>query len=214
MTRINDDFLDGLADELEPVRPLSDTRVYFGIFGVGLVGILLVAGTLGVRPDVLDGPLHPMFLFRAATLLLLGGICAVSAAAMARPGVGRVGKAWLAALAMAGVVPLTALGYALWDPAQAARAVWYWSAIYCLGVSLSAATAFATVFILHLRRGAPVSPQRAGLVTGLASGSLGVLVYSIHCPSDNIAYIGMWYSLAIAIATLTCRLIVPRLIRW
>lgn len=214
MSPTNDDFLDRLADALEPVRPISSTAVYVGVFAVGVIGMLLVAGTLGVRADLLSGRVHPMFLFRAAMLLLLGGICAATVAAMARPGVGRAGKAWLAALAMAGVVPLTALGHALWDPAGAAQAVWWSSAITCLAISLTAAAAFATVMVLHLRRGAPVSPERAGLVTGLAAGSLGVLVYTIHCPSDHIAYIGLWYSLAIAISALACRLIVPRLIRW
>jgi len=214
MSRIDDQFLDELAGNLQPVKPLSDRRVHFGLLGLGIIGIIMVSLTLGPRADLLAGQPHPMFLFRAGTLLMLGGICAAAAAAMARPGVGRSGKAWLAALAMAAIVPITALGFAISDPAGAFRAVWHSSALWCIGISLSAAAGFATIMVVHLRRGAPVSPERAATVTGLASGSLGVLVYAIHCPANHIAYIGLWYSLAIALATLGCRIIIPRLIRW
>lgn len=48
----------------------------------------------------------------------------------------------------------------------------------------------------------------------LASGSFGALIYSAHCPWDSLVYIGLWYSLAIGLVTLPCRLIVPRIIRW
>lgn len=214
MNPIDDNFLDHLAADLKPVSPLGDRRVGLALLGLGAVGMLLVSATLGARADLLAGAPHPMFLFRTGTLLMLGGICAAAVLAMARPGVGRAGKAWLAALAMAAVVPLTALGVAISDPEAAFRAVWYGSALWCLGVSLTAAAGFASVLVWHLRRGAPVSPERAAIVTGVASGSLGVLVYTIHCPSNEIAYIGLWYGLAIAITTLACRLVVPPLIRW
>jgi len=65
-----------------------------------------------------------------------------------------------------------------------------------------------------MRGGAPVSPERAGIVIGLASGSFGALAYSMHCPHNELVYVGLWYTLAIAITTLLGRLIVPRFVRW
>ena len=214
MTRIDDDFLDQLSGTLKPVRPVSDRRVLISLAGLAVVGLVLVAATLGARPDLLAGTPHPMMPLRSGMLLMLGGICAAAAGAMARPGVGRGNRAWLAALAMAATFPLAALALAVTDPAGTFKAVWWPSAITCLTVSLTAAMAFAVPLVLHLRRGAPVAPERAAIVTGLAAGSLGVLVYSIHCPANHIAYIGLWYGMAIALATLAARLIIPHLIRW
>lgn len=214
MTRISDQFLDQLSDTLEPVRPVSDRRVLISLSGLVLVGVVLVAATLGVRPDLMAGAPNPMLPLRSGMLLALGAICAAAAASMARPGVGRDNRAWLAALAMAATFPLAALALAISDPVGTFQAVWSPSAITCLAVSLTAAVGFAVPMVLHLRRGAPVAPERAGLVTGLAAGSLGVLVYSVHCPANHVAYIGLWYGLAIALATLAGRLTIPRLIRW
>ncbi len=210
----NDAFIDALAENLTPVRPLRDLGILLGLIAFTVLGWLVIASTLGVRADVLTGSPHPIFLLRAGTLAVLGGICTISALAMARPGIGRSNRAWQSALAMAGVAPVAAVAVAVTDPAVAFQTVWQSSAAWCLSVSLLAATGFASIIVAHLRRGAPVSPERAAVVTGLASGSLGVLVYSLHCPADSVVYIGLWYSLAIALATLVARLAVPPLIRW
>jgi hypothetical protein len=214
MPNTHPDFLDRLVEELEPVQPLSARRAMLGLAGLVLIGGIAVAGTLGVRPDILAGNPNPMLFLRSGLLLMLGGIAAASALAMARPLVGRADRAWVGAAAMAAVVPGAALAYAVLDPPAAARAVWWPSAINCMIVSLSCAVGFAAIIVAQLRRGAPVLPERAAWVTGLAAGSLGVLVYSIHCPANHIAYIGLWYSLAIVISAIASRLIVPRFIRW
>lgn len=214
MPNIDPELFDALVADLEPVRPLSARRAVFGIVGIALVGFIAVAATLGVRADLLAGAPNPMVLLRSGMLLMLGGIAAASALAMARPVVGRNDRSWAGAAAMAATVPAAALIFALLEPATAARAVWWSSAINCLAVSLTAAAGFAAVIVMQLRRGAPVQLTRAGWVTGLAAGSLGVLVYSIHCPANHIAYIGLWYTLAVSISAVVARLVVPRLIRW
>lgn len=207
-------FLDCLVADLRPVRPLSARLPAIGIIGLALVGFAAVAALLGVRADILAGRPDPIVLLRGGLLLMLGTIATASALALARPQVGRHDRIWVGATAMAAVVPAAALVFALLDPAAAARAVWWSSAITCLLVSLTAATGFGAVIVAHLRRGAPVQSARAGWVTGVAAGSLGVLVYSIHCPANHLAYIGLWYALAIALSAAAARLVVPRLIRW
>ena len=74
--------------------------------------------------------------------------------------------------------------------------------------------ATAVPMVLHLRRGAPTSPERAGWLTGLAAGGLGAFAYSFHCPDNSIIYIGFWYSLAVGICAVLGRMLLPRLIRW
>lgn len=214
MPDTNPSLLDTLVADLQPVRPLTARPAVFGIIGLALLGFLAVATTLGIRADLLAGDPDPMVLLRSGMLLMLGGIATSSALAMARPVVGRNDRSWAGAAAVAAAVPAAALMFAVLEPATAARAVWWSSAINCLVVSLLAAAGFATIITAQLRRGAPVQLTRAGWVTGLGAGSLGVLVYSIHCPSNHIAYIGLWYTLAVAISAVAARLIVPRLIRW
>lgn len=207
-------LIDTLVADLAPVSPRSGRGAALALGLVAVIGFMAVAATLGIRPDILAGSPNPMVLLRGGLLLMLGGIAAASALAMSRPLVGRNDHSWAGAAAMAAMVPAAALTFALLQPAAAFRAVWWSSAVNCLGVSLTAAVFFASILVAHLRRGAPVQLVRAGWVTGLAAGSLGVLVYSIHCPANHVAYIGLWYSLAIGISAVGCRLIVPGLIRW
>lgn len=214
MTRLDDQFLDRLADDLAPVRPVRDGALFVGLVIGCALGILLVSLTLGLRADLLGGHPHPMFLFRTATLALLGAVCAVAAASAARPGVGRNSRTAMLALAIAGVVPMTALGVVLVDTGAAVSQLWQPSARWCLSVSLGGALCFAGMFTWHLRRGAPVAPERAGLVAGAASACLGLLVYSMHCPVNHLSYIGVWYSLVVAIGAVAGRYGLSRLIRW
>ncbi len=57
--------------------------------------------------------------------------------------------------------------------------------------------ATAVPMVLALRRGAPTSPARAGWLTGIAAGGLGAFAYNLHCPFNNVIYIGLWYTLAV-----------------
>jgi len=214
MNRLNADFLNDLAADRQAVKPLRNgPSVGMLSFGV-LAGLAAVGLVLGPRVDLMAGAPSTMFLFRTGMLVLLSGISALAALDMARPNVGAPSRVWEGALALACLVPATALVMALLDPAAAAAAVLQPSAVLCLGVSLAAALAFGAVMVVHLRRGAPVTLERAGTLVGLASGSLGVLVYSLHCPSNSVIYIGAWYGLAIAISTIMARRLVPALIRW
>jgi hypothetical protein len=218
LTRPDSAFLDALSDDLTPVRPLKAQATAAALAACVAAGLLAVGFGLGFRADLMAGQPSMMFLIRTGLLVPLALICTATALGFARPGVGThtgfLGNAWAGALAVAATLPLIAMVRAAAEPAAAARAIMQPSAMLCLAVSLASALVFASVMILHLRRGAPVSLQRAGLLVGLSSGSLGVLIYSLHCPADSIHYIAAWYGLAITLATLAGRLFVPRLIRW
>ncbi|WP_416908471.1 MAG: NrsF family protein [Polymorphobacter sp.] len=214
MAKLQDDFLDQLAAERTPVTPLGRGPA-LAMLGLGLVaGMAAVALGLGPRDDLMAGAPTMIFLLRSLMLVVLAGVTGLAALETARPGVGWQSRAWQGALAMAALVPATALLMAALDPAAARAAMFQPSAVLCMGVSLCAAMGFGAVMVAHLRRGAPVTPGRAGTLVGLAAGSLGVLVYSLHCPVDSVMYIGTWYGLAVGISTLAGRLLVPGLIRW
>ena len=120
---------------------------------------------------------------------------------------------------MLGVVPVAAIltllsveaGHDHTASAFADPALWYWE---CAAYGFAASILVATAAVMFLRRGAPVSMERAGWLTGLAAGSLGSVAYGITCPLDSIAHVGIVHIVPVAAAALLGRLVVPPLIRW
>ncbi len=205
--------ISAMIDELEPVQPLHIAR------GAWLVGafFVAVAATIlmmkGVRVDLKTGDPAPMFLMRAGLLLLLGIGCGWAALSMASPSVGKQGQSWKMAIAAAGLLPLAALIIAITGKGNVAVANLQFG-LDCLAFSVTGGMATAIPMVYWLRRGAPTSPERAGWLTGVASGGLGGFAYGFYCPFNDVVYIGLWYSLAVGICAVAGRLVVPKLIRW
>jgi hypothetical protein len=167
----------------------------------------------GMRADLLAGQPHEMFLLRAGTLLLLGGVSAYTVLSMASPSVGKHNDSWKITLAGAALFPLAAIIVAMTGNIGPAMSAMH-SGIQCMTMSLIGGMATSVPMVLWLRRGAPASPERAGWLTGVAAGGLGAFAYNFHCPFNSIVYIGLWYSLAVGLCAVVGRLVVPRLIRW
>lgn len=203
-----------LVADLAPVEPLAEWRVWL-VTAIVLTGAIVgVVMGLGVRRDLLALQLPPIAVARSIGLLVLGVVAGAGAIASARPSIGGVPNGWQVALGAAMLFPLAATGRIAADPDGALRAIASPSAIECLNVSLTVALALATVFTAWLRNGAPASPERSGLLAGLAAGALGGFAYSIRCPYNDIAYIGVWYPLVVAISAIVGRVIISRLVRW
>lgn len=205
--------ISALVQELEPVKPLRPHIPLLISALTTIVAVVVVIWSQGMRADLSAGKPDEMFLIRAGVLLLLGGATAHSVTSMASPAVGRSQNGWKMALAAAVLFPLAAIIVATTgDVGLALKAMD--SGMRCMGYSLVGGLATAVPMIIWLRKGAPTSPERAGWLTGLASGGLGAFAYNIHCPFNNVVYIGVWYSLALMICAVLGRIIVPRLIRW
>ncbi len=205
--------LAALVEDLEPVKPVRKAIPLAASAVITLAAIGLIIAFQGMRPDLLAGHPDEMFLIRSGVLLLLGGATAHAVTSMASPLVGRNQNGWQMALAAAVLFPLSALIVAVTGdigPAISAME----SGFRCMGYSLIGGLATAVPMVLMLRNGAPTSPERAGWLTGISAGGLGAFAYNLHCPFNNVVYIGLWYSLALIICALVGRLVVPRLIRW
>jgi hypothetical protein len=198
-----------LVDELTPVQPLNPKRAAIAPALLVLASVAAIVYFTGARQDLLAGNPHPMFLLRAGTLLLLAMVSGSALLAMASPTVGRHGNGWKIAVAAALLFPLAALLVAM--TGQRLETL---SGLQCLAYSLVIGTATAVPMVLWLRRGAPVSLERAGWLTGISAGAFGTFAYGFHCPFNSIVYIGFWYSLAVALCAVAGRLVVPHLIRW
>ena len=61
---------------------------------------------------------------------------------------------------------------------------------------------------------APTNLRLAGAAAGFVSGSIGALVYCLHCPELGVPFVGFWYLLGILIPTTVGAMLGERLLRW
>lgn len=214
MTSSSHDLIAELVGNLEPVKPLSFARglgLALAAAGLTAVGI---AVTIGLRPDLSAGQVDPVFLLASGLFLVLGIAAAATVIVMSRPQVGNDHGGWVWAAAMAGLLPVAALIVSMAGGSAPLSQSSIAHGIECLTVaSIASLLVFATL-VMWLRRGAPTSPERAGLLTGIASGSLGIFAFSLHCADNDIVHIGLWHSAVVVLAAIAGRGFVPRLVRW
>ena len=209
-----DAFLDSLVADLKPVAPLRQGMgMAFASLALAL-GATLVVAVLGLRRDLAAGHPDPFVLTAAGVFLVLALASAWGAIDMARPAVGirRDGWGWTAA--MAAVVPGSALALILTDLVTGQAIDFDRGGIVCLALGIGIGLLTGGALILWLRRGAPSSPTRAGLLIGVAAGAAGIFAVSLWCPHDSLLHIGIWHGATVVFAGLLGRIGLPRLLRW
>jgi hypothetical protein len=75
----------------------------------------------------------------------------------------------------------------------------------------------APLLVAHLwilRGLAPTRLRLAGAAGGFAAGSMGALVYTLHCPELAAPFIAIWYLFGVLIPTLAGAWLGPWLLRW
>ena len=212
MNKLND-LIDSLAREAVPVRPQSSS---LGRALLGLVGIATIAVTyllFGVREDVAGLGPAPVIAVAAGLMALVAVAAGVSAIRVARPQVGAQssGPSW--ALAALLVVPAVALAGAAADPERLTGLSLEYG-LRCLVVGLVAGTATIAFLYFWQRRGAPVQPERAAWLAGIAGGAVGAFAVTLECPLDSLAHVGVWHVAAVPLSGLAARLVLPRFLRW
>lgn len=207
-------LIDDLIDSLEPVKPLRfASGLVFVLVGLA-VTLAVVVLLFGIRSDLISAAINPVFLLAAGLFLMLGLAASITVIAMSRPRVGNHHDGWQWATSMVALLPLVAAISSMGPGGNAfgANAVEHGFDCLMLGSGLGLLT-FGTL-VLWLRRGAPTSPERAGLLSGIAAGSFGIFAFSFHCIYNDIVHIGLWHSAVVVLSAAIGRLFVPRLIRW
>lgn len=213
MNRINQDLINQMVNELQPVRPL---KLHTGLLLVALASLtalLLVGLVEGLRAGIVQGQASAFFMIANGLLLILGVAAAISVLTMATPRVGNRhdGPKWT--MAMITVLPMAALitlatqqsGTGLLDDSYG---------LHCTFAGLAASLVTGSALLFWLKRGAPVSLGMAGLHLGVAAGALGSAAYGMACPIDGAVHLGIFHVAPVLIAGLAGFLIVPRLLRW
>lgn len=159
--------------------------------------LLVVICVSGLRPNLPTMLTAWAFQFKVAAMTMLagGGVILVRAA-------GTPGEAIRPILALLPGL-LFLLAGALFDrsgfPALGVRQL---SAPVCVGVIVAAALPGLIIILAGLRRGIPTRLASAGAISGVLSGSLAALAYTVACVNDGALFVAIWYVIAISITTL------------
>ncbi|WP_447761097.1 NrsF family protein [Sphingopyxis panaciterrae] len=210
-----DDLIDGLADELEPVRPRRVSRGSLWVAGGWVAGAVLLLWLSGMRHDLAGGAMMPPLPLLSFWLIVALGLAAAwSALRMGLPGVGRDYSGWrwagLAALAL----PLSALVIAFGDGHAAIEAARPENGLRCTIEGVLSGLGVGAALFAWLKAGAPTSPERAGWVIGIAAGAAGATIVALHCASNDMMHIALWHGLAVALSGVAGRLLLAPLLRW
>jgi hypothetical protein len=210
----HDSLIDALVADLSPVRPRRPVAGALQVALAAAVTALVVVGVNGMAENLVRGTVSPLFLLANGLLLLLGVAASASTIAMANPRVGsrHGGARW--AMLMAGVFPaaailMLAMHRAEWPHLLGAAEGWH-----CFAEATLASLLTGGALLFWLRRGAPVSPNIAGLHLGVGSTALGSAIYGISCPVDMIYHLGIWHALPVVLGGLAGRFLIPKLLRW
>jgi hypothetical protein len=210
-----DQLIAMLAAQAGPVEPGATQRRFATALGWGLfVSMLGMALALGVREDIAQAALLPMFwvklLFPAAV-----GIGALYAAArLARPGM-RLGiLAALPLAAIGGLWLIAALSLFAAAPQDRAQLIFGETWFSCpISITLLALPVLVAAF-WAIKGLAPTRLAFAGAAAGLLAGAAGAAVYALHCPEMTAPFLAIWYVLGMAIPAVIGALAAPRLLRW
>jgi hypothetical protein len=204
-----------LAANLEPVDSRRTTqRFALGMTAGALAALILTAGVLQVNLALPDEVSEPAFWVRELYCASLGALAVLAVARLARLGA-RLGllPAGIAAVVL---VMWILSATTLLSAASQKRVHLLLGATFVVCpflIAFVSAPLFLS-FLWILKDLAPTRLRWAGAGAGFAAGSIGALVYTLHCPELTTPFIGTWYLLGMLIPTTLGAWLGPPLLRW
>ncbi|MDF9442314.1 DUF1109 domain-containing protein [Stenotrophomonas acidaminiphila] len=192
------ELIDLLASDPMPVQRHAAARR----FGLALpLGLLMSLGLLrvgfGLRPDLAEASIQPMFWAKAVFALAMFCGALWVTLRLSRPGQAVAAAVlWLAS----GDERLAMLMGRSWRSCAFSIAL--------LSLPLMGTTFWA------VRGLAPTRLRLAGASAGLLAGGAATLVYCLHCPEMDAPFWAVWYVLGLSLPTAAGALLGPRLLRW
>jgi hypothetical protein len=204
-----------LASNLEPVDSWRTMRRYALGITIGTLAALILAGAvLHLNPALPREVSESRFWVRELFCASLGALALLCVVRLGRPGA-QLGflPAGIAAVVL---IMWILAAVSLVSAASLSRVHLLLGSTFAvcpfLIAFISAPLFFAFVWIL--KDLAPTRLRWAGAGAGFAAGSIGALVYTLHCPELAAPFIATWYLLGILIPTAIGAWLGPRLLRW
>ena len=210
-----DELVTMLATGASAVDSGDGTRRLVTAIGWGAFGAtLLMAVMLGVRHDLGSVVARPMFWVKSIYVVCLACASVYAVARLSRPGLSLSGVALALAAPVLLMWTIAALVLTGAHPAERADLLYgrTWTSCPWLIAVLSVPTFIAIIWAMQGL--APTHLRLAGAAAGLASGAIGAVVYSLHCPELGAPFLGAWYLLGLLIPTAVGTMFGPRLLRW
>jgi len=210
-----DEFIAILAKRAGPIEERAAARRFTAALGWGACGALLImAIKLGVRPDFAAAMHLPMFWMKLA-FPLAGAAAALHAAMrLGRPGM-RTG--WAPAL-IAGLLAIVWLSGAMVlfeAPAEQRDALIRGISWKVCPFNIALISVPVWLAAMWAMKGlAPTRPALAGATVGLLAGTVGIVVYALHCPEMDAPFLAIWYVLGMSVPVAAGALAGPLLLRW
>ena len=211
-----EDLVSALSTGAEPVDlRLPSRRWLLALTGGALIAFLLTAALLKLNPALWHETSKPMFWVRESYCAVLGVLGFITVVRLARPGfAARFGPHRDPRRSDRDV------GSCSSDPGGriAAESSTTDSWAYRRGVCpflIALSRAPLLIALLWVMRSlAPTRLHWTGAASGFAAGSIGALVYTLHCPELAAPFLGTWYLLGMLIPTALGAWLGPRLLRW
>ena len=208
-------LIDSLSRDVPRVsRHAVTKRVALGVGAGSVVTVLLLAVTLGMRPDLRVAMLGFSFWMKwtYTASLALGASYAITRFARPAPSSLR-GLGLLAApvIILAGI----GAGELARTPSSEWLAMWLgrsWTS--CPWLVLTLALPIFAGLLWSFRKLAPTQLRAAGAMAGLGAGAWAATIYCLHCPEVSAIFVLTWYNVGILLAACLGALLGPRLLRW
>ena len=214
MTTSTEDLIDGLADQLVPLRAKQlEQRFAFAVFGGAVIVLALVIGVVGLRPDLSSATAAGDFWAKLAYTGFIAMAALAGARRLARPEMSGINPAYFAVpVGALALVAIFELSEALPDQRNALIFGISWRECPLLITALALPL---LAILLRLFSGfAPQRPRLTGGVIGIAAGATTAMLYSLHCPETAMTFLLLWYSAGIAIVAAIGAIVGPHVLRW
>ncbi len=210
-----DDLVAMLARNAEPVAAKQGRGRWVAVGAAALLASFVVmATTLGVRPDVTQAAADPMFWMKLgyAAALALGAL--LVARRLFLPG-RKLASAPLSIAAPLLFMFALAVVAVLGADVGERLPLLLGSTWKSCPTNIALLSIPAVALLMWLARDfAPTRPALAGAAVGFAGGAIAALVYSLHCPEMAAPFVAVWYLLGMLIPAAVGALIGKRLLRW
>lgn len=210
-----DDLIAHLTGELEPVRGTEVVRILATGLALGLLGsALLMAVTIGIRPDIIQAMGGGAFWLKFTYTLVIAILGLKLVERMGRPGTDAIWPLLLIAVPVLTLMSMMAMQMMPADDATRHVLLMGHSANVCSVLIAGLALPLFAGLFWSLRRLAPTRLTEAGAAAGLLAGSAAATIYAFHCTESTATFIAIWYTAGIALTTLMGAALGRFLLRW
>jgi hypothetical protein len=210
-----DELIAALSRNVEPVdRGLIRRTVGLALVIAVVLALGVIAVWFGTRADVMTARVAVFLATKVAFAMAIIGIASIYLLRLARPGGERQAAPLWAAVPFAAVILLAAVSLGSAPNSHWRNMILSDEWLECLlSIPVIAIVPFA-VLVWAVRKAAPTNLVRTGAFTGLVAGGISALAYALHCTSDSLPFIAIWYGGTIVLCTLAGAALGPRLLRW